>query len=88
MRNGRIIATIGQHPEPIIMKGATAPNQLTPVDQIIYKSFGKNITLSLSNPANPFSPHFSVPASKAAVLFAINSLVTMQAVKKLIAYSP
>lgn len=65
LRNGRMHATIEQHPELMgrfgvalarrAMLGEKIPAyQETPLDLITYDSFGKRIALSLSELANPF----------------------------------
>jgi ABC-type sugar transport system substrate-binding protein len=65
LRNGRMHATVEQHPELMghygvalaaqAMQGKKIPTyQATPLDLITHDSFGKRITLSLSELANPF----------------------------------
>ena len=65
LRNGRMHATVEQHPELMgrygvalafqAMRGRKIPAyQETPLDLITHESFGKRIALSLSELANPF----------------------------------
>ncbi|SHO53436.1 ABC-type sugar transport system, substrate-binding protein, contains N-terminal xre family HTH domain [Desulfopila aestuarii DSM 18488] len=82
MRNGRIVATIEQHPELMGQYGVEAAlnsmhgepvalERSTPVDLITYESFGKKVTLSVSNLSNAFFATLSQHASKTATLFGI-----------------
>ncbi|HOF17479.1 MAG TPA: substrate-binding domain-containing protein [Phycisphaerae bacterium] len=80
MRNGRIHATIEQHPELMgaygvelaahALSGGKAPETTpTPLDLITYESFGKKISLCISRTDTPFFDSLAKGAKKAADLF-------------------
>jgi ABC-type sugar transport system substrate-binding protein len=82
MHHGRILATIEQHSELMGQYGveaawqamhgeSVAPKRSTPVDLVTHESFGKKVTLSISNLANPFFAALSQHASTTAKLFGI-----------------
>jgi ABC-type sugar transport system substrate-binding protein len=79
MRNGRVHATVEQHPELMgqfgvelavrALEGEKLPDYLpTPVDLVTHETFGKTIALSISNLRNPFFASLQRAALEAAKL--------------------
>ncbi len=79
MQNGRVHATVEQHPElmgqfgielaVLALEGKDLPNYLpTPVDLVTYETFGKSIALSISSLRNPFFTSLQGSAMEAAKL--------------------
>ncbi len=82
MRNGRIQATVEQHPELMgqfgvelawkALNGKEIPQyKATPLDLITYEAFNKTIALSISNLKNPFFKSLLQGAQQAAKLFGV-----------------
>jgi ABC-type sugar transport system substrate-binding protein len=80
MRNGRLHATIEQHPELMgslgvelaakALSGDEAPKYVsTPLDLITYEAFDKEVVLCLSDLKNPFFSSLHLGAQKASELF-------------------
>ena len=86
MSNGRIHATIEQHPELMgefgvkmaweALNGGEIPDyQATPLDLITYEAFNKTIGLSISNLNNPFFNSLHKGAQEAADLFGAKLII-------------
>ena len=86
MRNGRIQATIEQHPELMgqygvelawkALNGKKIPEYVsTPLDLITHEAFGKKIALSISTLNNPFFASLYHGAQEAANLFGAKLVV-------------
>ena len=82
MRNGRIHATVEQHPELMgqygvemawkALNGQKIPSyRQTPLDLITYEPFGKTVALSISNLQNSFFSILLRGAQDTAILFGI-----------------
>lgn len=85
LRNGRMHATVEQHPEQMgrygvalahqAMQGEKIPaTQETPLDLITYETFGKRIALALSDLSNPFFVALLAGARSQAELHGIDLL--------------
>jgi len=86
MRDGRIHATVEQHPELMgaigvelaskALNGQTIPSYMqTPLDLVTHEAFNKTVALSISNLKNPFFSSLLKGAQEAAALFGINLIV-------------
>lgn len=86
MQNGRIHATVEQHPDLMgqygvelaskALKGQKIPQQVpTPLDLITHDTFNKTIALSISNLNNPFFSSLLKGAQGAASLFGVKLIV-------------
>ncbi|MGB5986965.1 MAG: substrate-binding domain-containing protein [Desulfobacterales bacterium] len=86
MQNGRIHATLEQHPELMGQYGVRLAAQAllgeqippfvaTPVDLVTHDTFGKQIALSISNLQNPFFTTLHQQAQRTAALHGINLTV-------------
>ena len=82
MRNGRIQATVEQHPELMgeygvelawkALNGQKIPSyKKTPLDLVTYEAFNKRVALSISNMKNPFFSSLLLGAQEAAKLFGV-----------------
>ena len=87
MRNGRIQATVEQHPELMgrfgvdlawkALNGKKIPKYMsTPLDLITYEAFDRKIAISISNLRNPFFSSLYSGAQKAADLFGAKLIVS------------
>ncbi|NCD32513.1 MAG: hypothetical protein EOL87_03755 [Spartobacteria bacterium] len=86
IQNGRIHATIDQHPELMgaygvrlavqMFEGQEVPDYVaTPVDLVTYDTFGKKVVLAISTTRNPFFQSIIAGASSVAALQGINMIV-------------
>ena len=87
MRNGRIQATVEQHPELMgrfgvelawkALNGKEIPEYVpTPLDLITHEAFGKKIALSISTLSNPFFSSLYHGAQEAADLFGAKLIIS------------
>ena len=86
MRNGRIHATVEQHPELMgeygvelawkALNGQHIPSyKQTPLGLVTYEAFNKKVALSISNLMDPFFSILAEGAREAAELFGLNLVV-------------
>jgi len=86
MRNGRIQATVEQHPELMGAYGVELASKAlnghriqnhkkTPLDLVTYESFNKTVAISISNLSNPFFSTLLSGAQEAADLFGMKLIV-------------